>query len=468
MTMKKNILCTLILAGSIMAISFAVSAATITATTPATKSNDYSSQQVSTADLERLSTVISEVKKYYVRKVDDKTLFDNAISGMLSGLDPHSEYLNKSDLEALSMVTVGKFEGIGVEVIPYEGLIKIISPLDDSPAYKTGIKAGDVIVEINGKLAKDLTLDQAVSLMRGPKGSKLKLLILRKDSIKPLAFIIKRDVIKMQTVKAKMLEDSYAYVRISFFQEPTERDLRKAIKKLKQDAGGNLNGLILDLRNDPGGLLDSSVEVADDFLDANKLKGDKLIVYTKGSNIGTQITAKATSGELLPNVPMVVLINEGSASASEIVAGALQDYKRALIVGTRSFGKGSVQTLLPVDKESAIKLTTALYYTPLGRSIQAKGIEPDVEINQMQLPKNIETDLDSSLLSESNLDGHIKNSDSTTPNDNSEINDNDNNKKIGDLTSQDQDHFKLAKEDYQLYEALNILKAITKINVEKN
>ena len=473
---KKKSLCKIIFTSSIVAASLFGANPLVYAAAKSDTNN--APAQVSAADLQRLSTVINEIKKYYVKKVDDKTLFDNAISGMLSGLDPHSEYLKKDDLEALSTATIGKFDGIGVEVVPYQGLVKIISPLDDSPAYKAGIKAGDVIVEINNKLVKDITLDEAVSLMRGPKGSKLKLLILRKNATKPLTFNIVRNTIKVQTVKARLLENGYAYVRVGFFQEPTESDMVKAIKKLKRDSGGNLKGIILDLRNDPGGLLDVSVAIADDFLDAKKLKGDKVIVYTKGYDNGTQITAKATPGELLPDVPMVVLINEGSASASEIVAGALQDYKRALIVGNKSFGKGSVQTLLPVDKDSAIKLTTALYYTPLGRSIQAKGIEPDVTVDEIHLPKNVENYSDYDTLTENSLDGHLQNGNSNpegkpTPKENTSAKpdssatdsslDDSNDNSSNDTSN----NLKLAKEDYQLYEALNILKGLSKFNCLK-
>src|SRR3972149_8327862 len=287
---------------------------------------------LSSKDLQRLTTVIDDVRKYYYKSIDDDTLFKRAISGMLAGLDPHSEYLDIDDLKDLEMVTLGKFGGVGVEVYPDQGAIKVVSPLDDTPAYKAGIKAGDYIVQINNKLVRDMSLRDAVNMMRGPKGSNLSLTIVRKNEIKPIVFNLRREIIKIRTVKARMLEAGYGYVRLAWFQEPTERDMVLAIKRLQKASKTGLKGLILDMRSNPGGLVESAVQVADDFLDAKKLKNNDLIVYTKGQS-DEEMTAKATLGEILPNVPIVVLINDGSASASEIVAGALQDHKRAIVFG---------------------------------------------------------------------------------------------------------------------------------------
>ena len=410
-------------------------------------------------ELQKLATVIAEIKRFYVKPVTDREIFDNAISGMLTGLDPHSEYLKQEDLDSLEMITVGHFGGIGVEIIPDQGLIKVISPIDDTPAAKAGIKAGDIIMQINNKLVKDMSLHDAIKLMRGPKDSKLTLTIIRKNVAKPLTFNLHRDIIKIQSVKEQILEAKFGYLRIAFFQENTANEVSKNILNLQKQAAGHLRGLIIDLRNNPGGLLESAVQVSDNFLDARKLGHDDIIVYTKGNNTDSaNITARATAGELLPHIPLVVLINEGSASAAEVVAGALQDYKRAVVIGSTSFGKGSVQTLLPVDNDSAIKLTTALYYTPKGRSIQAKGIEPDVVINDIKLPDKTSNDNDEEIthISEASLVDHLQNGnnakeDAPLPKQKNT------NASTSMLPSNPTD---LAHKDYQVYEALNILKAL--------
>jgi carboxyl-terminal processing protease len=402
-----------------------------------------------TKELERFAIVINNIKKYYYKSVTDKTLFDNAISGMLSELDPHSAYLNSDDLKDLELATIGKFGGIGIEIMPDNGLIKVISPLDDTPAYKAGIKAGDYIVQINNKLVRNMTLREAVELMRGPRGSTLTLTIIRKNVHNPITVTLKRKIIKIKTIKERILEDGYGYIRIAFFQEETENDLNDAIKRLLKKAHGSLRGVILDLRNNPGGLLESAIQVSDDFLDANNLKDNNIIVSTKSQAADVQFVAKATPGELLPKIPLVVLINEGSASASEVVAGALQDHKRAIITGTQSFGKGSVQTLLALDDESAIKITTALYYTPLDRSIQAKGIEPDIKIEDIKVMDN-KTPANEPLnhINEASLIDHIQNGDEDQ------------------AQTEPADNLSLAMKDYQLYESLNILKSLTV--VQKN
>ncbi|MCL5260227.1 MAG: S41 family peptidase [Gammaproteobacteria bacterium] len=423
------------------------------ASTSQPTNNNTEGTAISAEDLQRLATVIAEVKKYYYREIDDKTLFTNAISGMLSELDPHSAYLTEQDLKDLQMETTGRFGGLGIEIAPDQGAIKVISPLDDTPAYKAGVKAGDYIIQINNKFVRNMSLNEALNMMRGPKGGLVTLTIVRKNSPKPLIFNLHREMINVKTIKTKMLEPGYYYIRIAIFQEPTERDLTKAISKIKKDSGGHIKGIVLDIRNNPGGLLESAVQIADNFLDSDRLKNNDIIVYTKGQDSETQITAHASSGELLPNVPLVVIVNEGSASAAEILAGALQDHKRAVVVGTRSFGKGSVQTLIPVDKNSAIKLTTALYYTPLGRSIQAKGIEPDITVENFQIPEKKSEVEALERISESSLIDHIQNSDaqnSTENNDTTANSDDERNKA----------EVAIAYKDYQLYEALHILKSL--------
>jgi carboxyl-terminal processing protease len=377
------------------------------------------------------------------------------MSGMLSNLDPHSAYLDKDDLKDLQTVTTGKFGGIGIEITPYKGMIRVISPLDDTPAAKAGMKPGDLIVRIDKKLVKDMTLRQAVNMMRGPRGSIVNLTVIRQDSKVPLNFKIARDIVTVQTIKNKLLENGYGYVRIAFFQNNADDELISAIDKLKKESGGKLKGLVLDLRNNPGGLLDAAIDISDTFLDASKLK-NKLIVYTKGKIPGADIEAFANSKDILNGTPMVVLINGGSASASEIVAGALQDHKRAVILGTKSFGKGSVQTVIPIDNESAIKLTTALYYTPSGTSIQAKGIQPDISVDQLQLAKNKESGNALETIDEEDLIGHLDNDKTAEATKQTEIE----KKENAETTKKEQS---LAQEDFQLFEALTLLKAMNAI-----
>lgn len=404
---------------------------------------------LSPGNLQRLTKVIGEVKKYYYKTVDSDILFEKAIGGMLAGLDPHSDYLDADALKDLDMMAYGKFGGIGVEVYPDQGAIKVISPIDDAPAYKAGIKAGDYIVQIDTKLVREMTVRDAVRMMRGPKGSKLSLTIIRKNKHKPMVFNLRRDTIKIKTVKNRMLEPGYGYVRLAWFEESTERDMARAIKRMQISSKGGLKGLILDLRNNPGGLVEPAIQVADDFLSDDSLKNNKLIMSFKGQ--GEEIQATASSGgDILPNVPIVVLVNEGSASASEIVAGALQDHKRAIIVGERSFGKGTMQTVINIDKNSAIKLTTALYYTPLGRSIQAKGIEPDITVESMRVVRDDQDEQNIPRVDEAALVDHIKNG-------------NDNAGSVASKFGVKQKNQlkpdpELVYKDYQLYEALHILK----------
>jgi carboxyl-terminal processing protease len=398
-------------------------------------------------DIQRFSTVIMQIKRYYIENVSDDTLFENAMKGMVSSLDPHSSYLDEEDLKDLQTATTGKFGGIGVEIIPESGYIKVISPLDDTPAYKAGIKPGDLIIRIDNKLIREMTMREAINLIRGKRSSYVALTILRKGEKKPLKILVKRDVIKVQTIKSKLLESGYGYIRIAFFQTPAKQDLKNAIKNLEKQSDGHLKGLVIDLRNNPGGLLEAAIDVADSFLDSKYLKKyDGLIVYTKGRIPRADIKATATPGDLVQDVPMVVLINEGSASASEIVAGALQDYKRAIIVGTKSFGKGSVQTVLPIDNTSALKLTTALYYTPSGRSIQAMGIVPDVVVSNLNVSHSDADEILIDPINENDLSGHLKNGNGKSFTEN--------------LEAKTKSENALAQNDFQLYEALMLLEGI--------
>lgn len=398
-------------------------------------------------DIQRFSTVIMQIKRYYIESINDDTMFENAMRGMVSSLDPHSSYLDEEDLKDLQTATTGKFGGIGVEIIPESGYIKVISPLDDTPAYKAGVKAGDLIIRIDNKLIKEMTMREAINLIRGKRGSHVALTILRKGEKKPLKIMVKRDVIKVQTIKTKLLAQGYGYIRIAFFQTLAKQDLENAITSLQKQSGGELKGLVLDLRNNPGGLLDAAIDVADTFLDLDHLKKyDGLIVYTKGRIPRADVRAKATPGDLIHDVPMIVLINEGSASASEIVAGALQDYKRAIILGTRSFGKGSVQTVFPIDNTTALKLTTALYYTPSGRSIQAMGIVPDVIVSNLSVGKGDTDEVLIDPVNESDLSGHLKNGNGKSFTQN--------------LEEKTKSENALAQNDFQLYQALMLLEGI--------
>lgn len=428
-----------------LALSLVLSLPTpLLAQTTNTEENTQS-QHLLMEDVQRFSNALNLIKKYYVKPTDDNQLFNNALKGMVGGLDPHSSYLDSKELEELQTSTAGEFGGLGIELTMENGLIKVVSPLDDTPAYKAGIKASDYIIKIGNKSLEGLELQDTVALMRGNPGSTVELTVLRKGEKKPLTFTLVREQIQIKSVKSKLLDNQYGYVRISQFQAQTAKDLEQAITKLKQQAGGNVKGLILDLRNNPGGLLDAAIEVSDDFLDKSKDGKPETIVYTQGRLPGSKFTAYVKPGDLLNNAPMIVLINSGSASASEIVAGALKDYKRAIIVGTRSFGKGSVQTILPLDDKRAIKLTTALYYTPSGTSIQAKGITPDIVIEEINIPKDTQA-VEGFKTSEAELSGHLsnKNNDETP------------NAKLTQLN----DDLNIMHEDYQLYAAYTILKGL--------
>ena len=343
--------------------------------------------------LKFLGESIEKIKTDYVEHVENKEIVESAINGILSSLDPHSSFLNAKNLEDMKIQTKGVFGGLGIEVTMENGFVKVISPIDDTPAYKAGIKAGDYITHLNKKSVIGLTLDEAVGQMRGPVGSKLKVTIGRAN-VEPFDITIKRDVIKITSVRSR-IEKDVGYVRITTFSEQTNKSTKEAIKKLKKNK--NLKGFVLDLRNNPGGLLEQAVYVSDLFLE----KGE--IVSTRGRDLENPETYKAKPGDVINGLPLVVLINGGSASASEIVAGALQDHKRAIILGTQSFGKGSVQTIIPVNPFGALRMTTARYFTPSGRSIQKKGISPDIVVNEAKLEKvkkrngNRESDLRGAL-----------------------------------------------------------------------
>jgi len=401
--------------------------------------------QIQMEDVERFSRAISLIKKFYVKEMDDKVLFDNAIRGMLNGLDPHSAYLDENDFKELQSLTNGEFGGLGIEVTLEDGIIKVITPLVDAPAFKAGVKSGDYIIKIDKNYAQGIELKEAVNMMRGKPGTTIKLTVIRKGVSKPLIFSIVRENIEIKSVKERLLDKEYGYVRLTQFQTMTDKEMISAINSLKQKSGGHLRGFILDLRNNPGGLLDSAIQISGSFLEKEKNGHREMIVYTQGRLPGSKFTAMANTKDILNNAPMIVLINNGSASASEIVAGALKDNGRAIIVGTRSFGKGSVQTVLPLDDKRAIKLTTALYYTPSGTSIQAQGITPDILVEEMTMPKRSEKTsfID---LSESELSRHLNNGNLI--------------QKVN-VDKPTLDEINLLHEDYQLYTALTLLKGLT-------
>jgi carboxyl-terminal processing protease len=368
-------------------------------------------------DLRAFSEIFGKIKSDYVEPVEDKKLITEAINGMLSGLDPHSSYLDNEAFKELQVGTQGEFGGLGIEVGMEDGFVKVVSPIEDTPAFKAGIKSGDLVIKLDDSPVKGMTLNDAVKKMRGKPGTDIVLTVVRKGETKPLTFTITRAVIKIKSVKHKLVEPNFGYVRITQFQEHTGENLVGAIKDLQeQNKGAALKGLVLDLRNDPGGLLNTAVAVSGAFL-----KGGELVVYTDGRTEDAKMRLTNTrenylrpaEGDYLKNlpawtktVPLVVLVNGGSASASEIVAGALQDHKRALVVGTQTFGKGSVQTILPLNNGTAIKLTTARYFTPNGRSIQAKGITPDIVAEEATITTGESAKME---VREADLDKHLSN-----------------------------------------------------------
>jgi carboxyl-terminal processing protease len=408
--------------------------------------------------IQRFTNAIGAIKEYYVDVVKDDKLFDSAIRGMLAGLDPHSAYLDSQDLKDLQDVTLGEFGGIGVEVLPENGGLRIISPLDGSPGQRAGLKPGDLIVRVNQVPVKGMS--SPINKMRGKPGTKVILTVLRKGTPEPLVVSITRQIIHIKSVKSQLLDNQYGYIRISNFQAGTDTDLKTTIAGLKRQSSNKLKGVVLDLRNNPGGLLEPSIEVANLFLDSKKLKYDRLIVYAKGRFPAAQFQAKATSYDLLQGLPLVILINEASASGAEIVAGALQDQKRAVLMGTDSFGKGSVQTVLPLDDQSALKLTTAIYYTPAGRSIQAKGIQPDIVVPEFKMSDLKKPNKPWIELKESDLEGHLAN----TSDDGADADKDSKTAAKDQAVESSMDQLPSPKSDYQLNQALNLLKGLNAIS----
>ena len=362
-------------------------------------------------ELRAFTEVFGRIKMNYVEPVEDGKLITEAINGMLTGLDPHSAYLDEDAYKELQIGTQGEFGGLGIEVSMENGFVKVISPIEDTPAFQAGMKSGDLIIKLDNKAVKGMTLSDAIKIMRGKPNTPITMMVLRKGELKPITFTIVRAIIKIQSVKSKLLEPGYAYIRVTQFQEQTGENLAKDIDRLFKESPIPMKGLVLDLRNDPGGLLNGAVAVSAAFLPTNSL-----VVYTDGRTHDAKMKLKASPEFYLRNigadyleglppeiktVPMVTLVNAGSASASEIVAGALQDHKRSIVMGTQTFGKGSVQTILPLGNNTAIKLTTARYYTPNGQSIQAKGITPDI------LDESAKDE--SGRLREADLDGHLLN-----------------------------------------------------------
>ena len=379
--------------------------------------------------------IMERTKTSYVEEVSDKKLIESAINGMLTSLDPHSAYLTEEDFRYMNEQTKGKFGGLGIQVTMENGVVKVISPIDDTPAYKVGIKAGDYITDIDGKTVIGMTLNEAVSKLRGKIGTKVTVTI-RRVNEKPFTVTMKREEIKIDSVKSEIKNGDILYVRISAFNEDIDKDTEKAVVEAQKKLKNKLAGIVLDVRNNPGGLLEQAIGVSDLFLDHGE------IVSTRSRNEEDTVKYSATAGDIAQGLPMVVMINEGSASASEIVAGALQDHHRAVILGEKSFGKGSVQTVLQLRNNAAMRITTARYYTPSGRSIQAKGIEPDVTVKQAKIEEIKSYGLN---LSEADLKGALKNEQESEKSDN----------KNDDTDEQIND-----KNDYQLIRALDLVKAL--------
>lgn len=393
-------------------------------------------KQVNTYELLNLfGEIMERTKNSYVEEVSDKQLIESAINGMLTSLDPHSSYLTEEDYRYMNEQTKGKFGGLGIQVTMENGVVKVISPIDDTPAYKAGIKAGDYITDIDGQTVIGMTLNEAVSKLRGKIGTKVTVTV-RRVNEKPFTVTMKREEIKMDSVKSEIKNDDILYIRISSFNEDVDKDTEKAVKDAQKKLKNKLAGIVLDVRNNPGGLLEQAIGVSDLFLDHGE------IVSTRSRNEEDTIKYSATAGDVAQGLPMVVMINEGSASASEIVAGALQDHHRAVILGEKSFGKGSVQTVLQLRNNAAMRITTARYYTPSGRSIQAKGIEPDVAVKQAKIEEIKSYGLN---LSEADLKGALKNEQEAEKSD-----------KKGKTDDGENDE----KNDYQLIRALDLVKAL--------
>ncbi|QFU00046.1 putative CtpA-like serine protease [Halomonas sp. THAF5a] len=389
---------------------------------------DTADDDLPVAEIQAFAEVFERIKRAYVEEVEDEDLLRNAMRGMLSELDPHSAYLDSEEFESLRESTQGEFGGVGIEVGMEEGQLTVITPIDDTPASRAGLRSRDRILRIDDTPTDRLSLQEAVNLMRGEPGTRLRLTILHQDANAPQEVTLTREIIRTRSVKHELLEEGYGYLRVSQFQSRTGEQVDEALDRLRRD--GPLRGLVLDLRNNPGGVLQAAVDVADAFLDSG------LIVYTEGRLADSAMRFSAGRETAAPEVPLVVLINGGSASAAEIVAGALQDQRRGVVMGTRSFGKGSVQQIMSLGNDEGLKLTTALYFTPDGRSIQAQGIEPDVEVIRGRLEVAESSGLD---VREADLQGHLD---------------------APDEQRARREASERLREDYQLGEALNLLKAL--------
>jgi len=397
--------------------------------------------------LNTFTAVYSHIKQLYVDEIDDETMFKNAIKGMVEGLDPHSIFLDPEDQSDLSESTMGRFGGLGIVIGTEGSFIEIISPIDDTPAYRAGLQAGDIILKINDQNVNQINLEEGVKLMRGAPGTKVKLTIGRPD-IAPFVVEITREIITIVSAKGLLLDEGIGYIRISQFQNPTAKLVKDMISELVTDNNKKLDSLILDLRNNPGGLLNSSIDVANLFIDR-----EGIVVYTEGRTPNSKVTFPTKQGDILNGAPIVVLMNKGSASASEIVAGALQDHKRAIIMGQESFGKGSVQSMLSLEDGFGLKLTTARYYTPSGKSIQAKGIVPDVYLEDNTL-SSFEDAINLSS-QEKDLKNHLS---AESP---SELSEEDILEMQDEITeNRDKEYIDLLREDYFVHEAINVLKAL--------
>ena len=382
---------------------------------------------------ELFKRIIDITKQNYVEEVEGDKLYYSAFDGMLRSLDPHSGFLNPDDFKEIHIQTSGEFGGVGIEITMDQGFLKVVSPIDDTPAHKAGMKPSDYITMIDGVSARNLSINQAVQKIRGPKGTKVRLTVIREGATEPLEFNVTRGTIKIVSVKSRPLVNDFVYFRITSFSKNTAISLESQYKKLYKKSGNSLKGIVLDLRNNPGGLLDQAINVSGLFLDGG------VVVSTKGRSRNSEEVFNAAAGDITNGLPIVVLINQGSASASEIVSGALQDHKRAVVIGKKSFGKGSVQTVIPLGTNLGMRLTTSKYYTPSGRSIQAKGIEPDIEVSQT----SIKIKADKRYLSESSLPGHLAEQKSKKD-------------------KKDQPEIdKLYEEDYQLARAVDLLYALS-------
>lgn len=433
----------------------AAASLSITLSAPAQAKNDGGVNGIAYGELVTLTQVMQRIREAYVEPVEDSELLKNAIRGMLEGLDPHSSYLDEEDFKELNVSTSGQFGGLGIEVTMHNGFVKVVTPIDDTPAQRAGVEAGDLIIRLDDKPVKGMSLRDAVKVMRGEPNTDILITVVREGTPLPIDIKITRAIIKIKSVKQRMLEDNFGYVRITQFQANTGRNLALALSELeKQNNGDKLKGIVLDLRNNPGGVLTAAVHVSETFLDGG------LVVYIQGREKATRHDFNASRGDKLDGAPIIVLINEGSASASEIVAGALQDRGRGVVMGRQSFGKGSVQTIMSLNDQSAIKLTTARYYTPNGRSIQAAGIVPDIKIDRVKV-----TAADNAPVR------RIREADLSNRLDNDETREEDEKRAkqivAGTEIEEPKDDKPLVEKDYELYEALNLLKGISILGSKK-